>query len=112
MSACGINDTSKSNQELQAYVPTLQVNVEIISNRVYVTTTTDMSIRHDKVGSARRAGEGHIHMYLDNREKETVTAKVKEYADLPRGQHTLRVSLHNNDHTPYDMAKTIEFEIK
>jgi len=73
---------------------------------------TDMSIRDDKVGSARRAGEGHIHMYLDDREKETVTAKVKEYADLPRGQHTLRVSLHNNDHTPYDIAKTVDFDIK
>lgn len=61
---------------------------------------------------ARESGEGHVHMYLDNGEKIGVKEGQKVFTDLAKGKHTLKVSLHNNDHTPYDVTNTFEFEIK
>lgn len=113
LTACGSNkatnsDTIKANQQK----PTLAVTVEVSGNKAKVIVDTDMSISKSHVGHARSSGEGHIHMYLDDKGKETVTSGIKEYTDLSAGSHIVKVSLHNNDHTPYDVAETIEFEIK
>ncbi|WP_373231106.1 hypothetical protein [Cohnella sp.] len=113
MTACSSNKATNSGTgQAQQQKPSLNVNVEVTGNKAEVTVDTDMSISEANVGQARKAGEGHIHMYLDNGEKVTVAKGVKEFPDLAAGSHILRVSLHNNDHTPYDVTRTVEFEIK
>jgi hypothetical protein len=112
MTACGSNNkTNSSTNQTHKYKPALDVQVEVSGNKATVTVTTDMSISESHVGQARKLGEGHIHMYLDDGEKETVTKGFNEYSNLAAGSHSVRVSLHNNDHTPYDVTKTIAFEV-
>lgn len=113
LTACGSAaepvSTAEPNHEFK---PTLDVNWEVKGNQLKVKVHTDLNISEEHYGLAREHGEGHIHMYLDDGEK--IGVKTAEYVlpDLAPGRHKLKVSLHNNDHTPYDVTKTIEFEIK
>lgn len=91
--------------------PTLDVRWQVEGSTLIVEIISDMHISPEHAGQARKHGEGHIHMYLDDGEKIVVTDSRTEFPDLPSGPHTLKVSLHNNDHTPYDVTKTIEFNI-
>jgi hypothetical protein len=90
----------------------MDVKLDISGNKVTVTVNTDMKISSEHYGMAREQGEGHVHMYLDNGDKIGVKEGYKEFPNLSKGKHTLKVSLHNNDHTPYDVTKTKDFEIK
>lgn len=92
--------------------PSLDVQLDVAGNQVTVKVNTDISISAEHYGLARQEGEGHIHMYLDDGEKIGVKQGRQVFNNLKPGSHTLRVSLHNNDHTPYDVTKTIEFEIR
>jgi hypothetical protein len=113
LTACGGTKSNSSNEDEHAsHKPTLVVKPVVDGNQVTVIVDTDMTISPEHLGKARVPGEGHIHMYLDNEEKITVTEGQKVFTGLAKGNHTLKVSLHNNDHTPYDVTKTVPFEIK
>ncbi|WP_162309366.1 hypothetical protein [Cohnella abietis] len=90
----------------------MDVKLDIEDNQVTVKVNTDMTISPEHYGKARQDGEGHIHMYLDNGAKVAVKQGQQVFPNLSQGKHTLKVSLHNNDHTPYDVTKTYDFEIK
>lgn len=95
-----------------AYKPKLDVKLDVEGRKAMITVNTDMMISPEHYGQARHDGEGHIHMYLDDGEKIAVKERTTAFPDLAPGKHTLKVSLHNNDHTPYDVTRTLEFEIE
>jgi uncharacterized protein YcfL len=112
---CSTNSMSELKDPMPAHMaakPTLDVKVETSGRSATVIVTTDLHISKDHVGMQRVPGEGHIHLYLDGGEKIAVTDNKYVFNDLQPGKHMLRVSLHNNDHTPYDVYKEVEFEIK
>jgi hypothetical protein len=92
--------------------PTLDLQIEISGRDATIYVTTNMKIAKDHVGMERHAGEGHIHMYVDDGEKISVKDNKYMIQNLLPGKHKVKVSLHNNDHTPYDVAKLLDFEIK
>lgn len=110
LTACGDNSNDSDNKAV--YKPSLEVTLDIDGNNVKVTVDTDMHISPEHYGMGRKEGEGHIHMYLDDQPKIGVKENIYEFMNLPAGHHTLKISLHNNDHTPYDVTKTREFDIK
>lgn len=112
LTACSSNSTTSSSEQTHEHIPTLNVGLEVSDNSAIVTLDTDIMIMKERVGQARKIGEGHGHMYLDDGEKQTIKEKITTIPNLAAGKHVLRVSLHNNDHTPYGVSKTIEFEIK
>jgi hypothetical protein len=113
LAACGDKAAgSGSTGEHSAHQPSLDVKWEVSGRTLIVDVVTDMHISPEHYGQGRKDGEGHIHMYMDNEDKIGVKDPHKEFPNLPPGPHILKVSLHNNDHTPYDVTKTIEFEIK
>jgi hypothetical protein len=113
LTACGNGTTSNSsNVHGNGYKPTLNVKMDINGNQLTATVETDMIISSEHSGMARVSGEGHVHMYLDDGPKMVVKEDQKVFTDLPPGKHVLKVSLHNNDHTPYDVTKTYDFDIK
>ncbi|MBI4014848.1 MAG: hypothetical protein HY365_02755 [Candidatus Aenigmarchaeota archaeon] len=62
-------------------------------------------------GGAARKGEGHLHYYLD--EKEAVSPETTHlFTGVPEGEHTIRVELHNNDHSLLKppVAQVVTFE--
>jgi hypothetical protein len=80
----------------------------------------------DKLGQANRAGEGHIHYFMDVKPpttpaKPAIPAKGSIWAatadtshtfdNVPAGLHTFYVELVNNDHTPLDPPVTYEIQM-
>jgi hypothetical protein len=112
LTACTSQEVSYNPKPDHKYKPSLDVKVEVIDNDVTVKVNTDMKIAKEQYGHARKLGEGHIHMYLNEGEKIGVKTNLHMLEDLVPGNYKLKVSLHNNDHTPYDVTRTIEFEIK
>ncbi|OPH57529.1 hypothetical protein BC351_03105 [Paenibacillus ferrarius] len=110
ISGCG---SSKKNEvSASSYKPTLEVSTEVKGDIATLTLTTDLKLSKEHYDQARKEGEGHVHLSLDKGEKEILTQPVKVYEHLSKGQHEVKVSLHNNDHTPYDVSKTVTFEVK
>ncbi|WP_166241629.1 hypothetical protein [Paenibacillus turpanensis] len=93
------------------FKPTLEVNVTVEGNQATVQIETDLNIENN-LGKERRKGEGHIHMYVDSGEKQSVVSKRVVLTELSKGEHSVKVSLHNNDHTPYDVTDSVAFEVK
>ncbi|WP_199616102.1 hypothetical protein [Paenibacillus alkalitolerans] len=113
LTACGSENTPASGTDAgKEFKPDLEVSLDISGDDVTVTVNTNLVISEEHYGQERKAREGHIHMYLDNGEKIGVKHAKKVFPDLAPGEHTLKVSLHNNDHTPYDVTKTIDFVIE
>lgn len=104
--------TNSSNEQAHDYKPTMKIDLQISGNQATVIVNTDMKISPEHYGMARVPGEGHIHMYMDNENKIGVKEDQKIFTGLAKGKHKLKVSLHNNDHTPYDVTQTVDFEIK
>jgi hypothetical protein len=113
LAACGSQKAADSGAvQEHDHKPSMTVQLDISGRQATVNIKTDMKISAEHYGQAREAGEGHIHMYLDEGEKIGVKEGRKVFTELQPGPHTLKVSLHNNDHTPYDVTKTLHFEIK
>ncbi len=55
----------------------------------------------ENVGQASVSGRGHYHVTVDGTTIDfMVTGLIYAVKDLTEGRHTIRVSLHNNDHSP------------
>ncbi|MFC5407067.1 hypothetical protein [Cohnella soli] len=110
LTGCGAKSGSGNGNG--PFKPTLDVTLDIKGQSVVVNVKTNMKISAEDYGAERKEGVGHIHMYLDNGEKIGVKTGSHTFTELPAGKHTVKVSLHNNDHTPYDVTKTYDFTIK
>jgi fibronectin type 3 domain-containing protein len=61
---------------------------------------TGFIIDAENVGQANVPGRGHYHVTVDGTTIDfMVTGLIYAVKDLTEGQHTIRVSLHNNDHS-------------
>jgi hypothetical protein len=92
--------------------PTLEVTVNVSGDAATIHIKTDLNISKNDYGKERKVGEGHIHMSLDSGEKSMLTDINPVLSNLSAGKHNVNVSLHNNDHTPYDVSTTVDFEVK
>jgi hypothetical protein len=92
--------------------PSLKVDLKVEGTSAIVGIETDIVVSAEHYGLEKVLGEGHIHLYLDHGEKQGITSSPYIIEDLSKGKHEVRVSLHNNDHTPYGVSETVEFEIK
>jgi hypothetical protein len=54
----------------------------------------------DDYGGENVMGEGHWHLYINDALQGPYSGHWANLTDLPAGQHTFRVDLRNNDHTP------------
>jgi hypothetical protein len=95
----------------QSYKPTLDVGLTTSGSTATVIVTTNLKLSKEHIDGARKEGEGHIHAYIDDGDKLTTADSTIQFPNLKPGKHVVKVSLHNNDHTPYDVSKSITFEI-
>jgi hypothetical protein len=110
ISGCGKAKTTTSNSP--TFTPTLEVAYVVKDDTVTLDLTTDLKLSKEHYDQQRVQGEGHVHISLDKGEKIVVTTKQKVLEHLPKGPHEVKISLHNNDHTPYDVSKTVTFDVK
>jgi hypothetical protein len=113
LTACSSNNSPTSGAAAEHdHKPKLDVQLTVSGNQITVKVITDIHISEEHMGKARKEGEGHAHMYLDNGEKVFLTQVDTVFKNLAPGKHHIKLSLHNNDHTPFDVTKEIDFEIK
>ncbi|NEW06594.1 hypothetical protein GK047_11275 [Paenibacillus sp. SYP-B3998] len=110
LSGCGAAKTNQAN--VATYKPTLEVSADVKDDTATLHISTDLILSKEHYDHARKQGEGHIHLSLDQGEKVNVMDRQEVLEHLSKGAHTVKLSLHNNDHTPYDVSKTINFDVK
>ncbi|MDD9267970.1 hypothetical protein ACFPES_13110 [Paenibacillus sp. GCM10023248] len=110
ISGCGTS--KKTAAPASAFTPTLEVSATVNGDSATLQFTTDLKLSKEHYDHQRVQGEGHVHVSLDKGEKIVVTDKEKVLEHLSKGPHEVLVSLHNNDHTPYNVSKTITFDVK
>lgn len=110
ISGCGTAKSTATSQH--AFTPTLEVTATVKDNIATLDLTTDLKLSKEHYDQQKVSGEGHVHVSVDGGEKIVVTTNQKVLDSLPKGPHEVKVSLHNNDHTPYNVSKTVNFEVK
>jgi hypothetical protein len=103
-------EVDSKNTGTESEKPSLTAKVEVDGNNALVYTNLEISKK--EYGKEKKHGQGHIHMYVDDGEKQGITATPVKLENLTIGSHKVKISLHNNDHTPYDVTKIINFAIK
>ncbi|MEM7316088.1 MAG: hypothetical protein AAF497_23385, partial [Planctomycetota bacterium] len=64
-------------------------------------TTTNFTFAPERVGETNIDGEGHAHLYLDNRKIARVYGDWFHVPQQSPGAHTLRATLNTHDHSDY-----------
>lgn len=65
-------------------------------------TTTNFTFTPEKLNGVSAAGEGHIHLYIDN-QLIIMLGPWYHIDSLTPGTHTIKVGLFNNDHSAYSV---------
>jgi hypothetical protein len=113
VTACSSKKATTVPAETTGKKPSLELTYEVSGHTATIHFKTDLTISPQHYGKERVPGEGHMHVYLDDAsEKKAITEDKYVINDLAVGNHTVKVSLHNNDHTPYNVSKSLDFEIK
>jgi hypothetical protein len=92
--------------------PELDIKIKVVDNQAILFVDTDLLISKVHYGKEREKGEGHIHVYVNNGEKQAITTFRYVLKEVKPGKNIVRVSLHNNDHTPYGVYKLEEFNLE
>lgn len=58
-----------------------------------------------------KAGQAHLHYQLDNDPIIATTATKLSFHELPSGQHTIKVMLAANDHSPLGPEQTLNVSV-
>lgn len=110
ISGCGAS--KKPSVPANSFTPTLEVSAVVNGHVATLQVTTDLKLSKEHYNHQRIQGEGHAHVSVNKGEKIIMTDKHMDLPPLDTGTHEVKVSLHNNDHTPYDVSKTIMVEVK
>ncbi len=105
-----------------AGAPSIQIvspaNGATISGDLLIVQTkvTNFNLNPVAIGTAAKAGEGHWHIYLDGKlagasADGVVSVPNDAYPTLTAGAHTIKVELHNNDHTPVAGAQSDQITV-
>ncbi|MGM7703246.1 hypothetical protein ACSVDE_16050 [Pseudalkalibacillus sp. Hm43] len=103
-----VEEGTSSSQEKK---PSLQTELKKQDGKVFLYVETDLVVSKENYGAKKINGQGHIHVYVNNGEKQGVTTFPHELKNLEKGTNQIKVSLHNNDHTPYGVSETMEIEM-
>ena len=85
--------------------PSIQIAVSAVSIQVGqpVTVTWTVSgflIDPSAFGGPVEAGRGHVHVFVDGAYRMATAGDSLIITGLAAGSHTIKVALHNNDHSP------------
>jgi hypothetical protein len=94
--------------------PTLDAKFVQDGRDVTITyTVKNMNISADHVDHAPVQGEGHLHIYVDGKQKAVLkTAAPVKLENLTPGKHTIKLDLQHNNHTPLNVEKIFDIEVK
>ena len=88
-----IETEKRINEE---YKPNLMVDIKVDGFNATVFIDTDLDISKEQYGKEKSSGQGHIHLYLNDGEKQGISSTPFVIENLSKGIHEVRISLHNN----------------
>ena len=75
--------------------------------------TENFTFAPDAVGLPHEPGEGHAHLYINDKKADRLYANFAHLGPLPAGDYTLRVTLNTNEHSVYAVDdEVISDEVK
>lgn len=87
-----------------------QVNYELKDEDIYIECfIKEFTFKRDKVGSFKKEGEGHIHLYVNENKVDSIFQPSFIIKALPSGTYKIKLQLVHNDLTLYGIEE--EFEI-
>ena len=88
----------------------LSVKYEVKDQDIYVECfVKDFNFSREKIGSVKREGEGHIHLYINGNKVDSIFQPSFIIRSLPSGTYNIKLDLIHNDYTRYGISE--EFEI-
>lgn len=89
----------------------LMINYEVKNNDVFVEClVANFSFNKATKGSLKKDGEGHIQLFINDQQVDTIYQPSFIIKSLPIGTYRIRIELVHNDDTPYGINQ--EFEVK
>ncbi|WNF35579.1 hypothetical protein RJD24_14070 [Bacillaceae bacterium IKA-2] len=89
-----------------------QVNYELRNEDIFIECfVKDFTFKQDKVGSLKKDGEGHIHLYVNESKVESIFQPSFIIKALPIGTYKIKLQLVHNDFTPYGIDEEFEISI-
>lgn len=118
LAGCGTVQSTNASS-VRAAIPQLTVNAPrtgetFNSSSVAVSLTTrHIHLVNPATHPANAQGEGHVHLYLDQRPVVMTYHRRYTFTHLKPGPHTLKIELVTNTMTPYKGAvRTVTFTTK
>jgi hypothetical protein len=92
------------------------LTADLVQDGRNVTITykvSNLKISAEHYGHQAVPGEGHLHVYVDGVQKAGLkTDAPVRLENLAPGKHTIKLDLQNNDHTPLNVEKVWQVEVK
>lgn len=106
--------TKQSSISTKSGKPSLTADLIQDGHNVTISYKVEnLKISADHYGHEAVPGEGHLHVYVDGVQKAGLkTDAPVRLENLSPGKHTIKIDLQNNDHTPLNIEKTFQVEIK
>lgn len=95
--------------------PAIDAQVSKVEGRNVTITyqTTNFQLSDDHKDKANVQGEGHLHLYVDGKEKARIgKTGPLTLNNLAAGKHEIRLELQQNDHTDINVKKILNVEVK
>ncbi|WP_134683127.1 hypothetical protein [Brevibacillus migulae] len=93
--------------------PTLQVSHTLHDGDLHLQlTVTSFRFSLENMGKENRDGEGHVHLYLDDKKVAKIFDNNYIYKDIPKGKHQVVVELAHNNHDSYGVKQSFAIEVK
>jgi hypothetical protein len=113
------SETAAPSAEIQAHghahgqPPTLEVKHSLQQDDLHLQLTVQhFSFSLENMGKDNKAGEGHVHLYLDGKKVAKVFEPTYVLKDIPPGKHEVTVELAKNNHESYGVQQKFQIEIK
>ena len=93
--------------------PTLKVSHSLHGDDLHLQlTVTQFRFSLENMGKENRDGEGHVHLYLDDKKVAKIFDNTYVYRDIPRGKHQVVIELAHNNHESYGVKQSFAIEVK
>lgn len=110
------SETATPAVEIQAQdesSPALDVNYTLEQDDLRLQLTVrHFSFSLENMGKENKAGEGHVHLYLDGKKVAKIFEPTYVLQDIPPGKHEVMVELAHNNHDSYGVQQKFQIEVK
>ncbi|WP_051556582.1 hypothetical protein [Alkalihalobacterium bogoriense] len=90
----------------------MEIGHEVKENDLYIECFIhDFHFSKENTGAAHVDGEGHIKLYINGAFVDSIYKAGFIIKDLPKGEHTIKIEVVQNDGRPYELEEEFTVEI-